>query len=186
MIDLVVGLGNTGKEYENNRHNVGYKVVDELVKRKRKTLKAGKGDYYYCQIESAGRKIFLIKPSTFMNICGWVVLDCLADFNSKPENLLVLCDDINLPLGKIRIREGGTDGGHKGLRSIIYQLNTLDFPRLRMGVGMPEEEVDLEEFVLEDFKEEELEQANKMINQAADATESTLSLGIKQAMNKYN
>lgn len=186
MINLVVGLGNPGKEYQDNRHNLGYKVIDELARRKRKVLKAGKGDYYYCKIESDGREIFLIKPYTFMNICGWVVVDCMADFNMRPENLLVLCDDINIPLGKIRIREGGNDGGHKGLRSIIYQLNTLDFARLRMGVGVPEEGVDLERFVLEDFRKDELETANKMISQTADATESILSLGIKQAMNKYN
>ena len=186
MINLVVGLGNPGKEYENNRHNLGYKVIEKLARRKRKDFKAGKGDYYYCQIESNREEIFLIKPHTFMNICGWVVLDCLADFNMIPENLLILCDDINLPLGKIRIRESGTDGGHKGLRSIIYQLNTLDFARLRMGVGVPEEEQDVERFVLEDFKKDELDTVNEMINQAADATEGILSLGIKKAMNKYN
>jgi PTH1 family peptidyl-tRNA hydrolase len=186
MINLVVGLGNPGKEYENHRHNLGYKVIEKIAKRKRKALKAGKGDYYYCQVESDGREIFLIKPHTFMNICGWVVLDCLADFDRRPENLLILCDDINLPLGKVRIRESGTDGGHKGLRSIIYQLNTLDFARLRMGVGIPEEGLDLEEYVLQDFNVNEWESVQEMITEASDATEDILSSGIKEAMNKYN
>lgn len=186
MIKLVVGLGNPGKEYENNRHNLGYKVIDELTKRKRKILRAGKGDYFFCQLESGEREFFLVKPSTFMNICGWVVVDCLTDFNMMPENLFVLCDDIYLPSGKIRIRESGSDGGHKGLRSIIYQLNTLDFARLRMGVGMPEEEMDLEEYVLEDFKKEESKTVGIMVKQAADAVEETLDLGIKEVMNKYN
>jgi len=186
MIKLVVGLGNPGKEYQDNRHNLGYKVIDELTKRKRKRLKEGKGDYFFCQVESEERELLLIKPSVFMNMCGWVVLDCLADFDISPEDLLVLCDDINLPLGMIRIRESGSDGGHKGLRSIIYQLNTLNFARLRMGVGMPEQEMDLEDYVLEDFKEDELETKEEMIKQAADAIEYTFAFGIKEAMNKYN
>jgi PTH1 family peptidyl-tRNA hydrolase len=186
MIKLVVGLGNPGKEYENNRHNLGYKVIDDLAKRKRKSLKAGKGDYFFCRIESGDKELFLVKPSTFMNISGWVVVDCLTDFDMRAENLFVLCDDINLPLGEIRIREGGSDGGHKGLRSIIYQLNTLDFARLRMGVGMPEEETDLEQYVLDDFKQGELGIVDKMIRQSADAVEDTLVWGIKQTMNKYN
>jgi len=186
MIKLVVGLGNPGKEYENNRHNLGYKVIEELAKRKRKTLKEGKGDYLFCQAESAENLFSLVKPSVFMNMCGWTVVDSMADFNMKPENLFVLCDDVNLPLGTIRIRESGSEGGHKGLRSIIYQLNTLSFARLKMGVGLPEEGMDLEEYVLEDFKKEELKTVEKMIEQAADATEYTLVFGIKEAMNKYN
>lgn len=183
---MIVGLGNPGKEYENTRHNLGYKVIDELAKRKNKRLKGGKGEYYFCKIESADGEIFLVKPSTFMNICGWAVVDCLTDFDARTENLFVLCDDINLPLGKIRIRESGSDGGHKGLRSIIYQLNTLNFARLRMGVEQPEEGMDLEEYVLQDFKEEEFEKVGTMIGQAAEAVEETLALGIKEVMSKYN
>jgi len=186
MIKLVVGLGNPGREYENNRHNLGYKVIDELAKRKRKTLKEGKGEYFFCEMKAAQRDFFLVKPSTFMNMCGWAVVDCMADFDMKPENLFVVCDDVNLRLETIRIRESGSDGGHKGLRSIIYQLNTLNFARLRMGVGVPEEAMDLEEYVLEDFKEEELKAVKKMIEQAADAMEYTLVFGIQEAMNKYN
>lgn len=186
MIKLIVGLGNPGKEYHNTRHNLGYKVIDELAKRNKKRLKEGKGEYFFCEMESDNRQLFLVKPSTFMNICGWAVVDCLGDFDMKPENLFVLCDDVNLPLGNIRIRESGSDGGHKGLRSIIYQLNTLNFARLRMGVEKPEEGIDLEEYVLEDFKEEELEKAGGMIDQAAGAVEDTVALGIKEAMNKYN
>ncbi len=186
MIKLVVGLGNPGKEYQNNRHNLGYKVIDELTKRKKKRLKEGKGDYLFCQVESKERDFLLVKPTVFINMCGWVVVDCLADFNMSPENLFVLCDDVNLPLGRIRIRESGSDGGHKGLRSIIYQLNTLNFARLRMGVGMPEKEMDLEEYVLENFNQGELETVEKMIEQATDAMEYTLAFGIKEAMNKYN
>jgi PTH1 family peptidyl-tRNA hydrolase len=186
MIKLVVGLGNPGKEYQNNRHNLGYKVIDELAQRSKRALREGKGEYLFCQIDSGKGEILLVKPTTFMNMCGWTVVDCLADFDMKSENLLVLCDDINLPLGKIRIKESGSDGGHKGLRSIIYQLNTLDFARLRMGVGMPEEDMDLEEFVLADFKEEELETVNKIIKQAAEVVENTLISGIKETMNRYN
>jgi len=186
MIRLIVGLGNPGKEYEKNRHNLGYKVIDELAMRKRKTLKPGKGEYFFCEVKSDQGEFIVAKPSTFMNMCGWAIVDCLADFDLKPENLLVLCDDVYLPLGKIRIRENGSDGGHKGLRSIIYQLNTLDFARLRMGVEEPEQGKDLEEYVLEDFQEEELKEVDRMIGQAAAAVEDTVVHGIKEAMNKYN
>lgn len=183
---MIVGLGNPGKEYEKNRHNLGYKVIDELAMRKRKTLKPGKGEYFFCEVKSDQGEFIVAKPSTFMNMCGWAIVDCLADFDLKPENLLVLCDDVYLPLGKIRIRENGSDGGHKGLRSIIYQLNTLDFARLRMGVEEPEQGKDLEEYVLEDFQEEELKEVDRMIGQAAAAVEDTVVHGIKEAMNKYN
>jgi PTH1 family peptidyl-tRNA hydrolase len=99
---------------------------------------------------------------------------------------LVICDDVNLPLGRIRIREKGTDGGHKGLRSIIYQLNTLDFPRLRMGVGSPSGEVDLEEYVLEDFSEEEKKTVDKMLQISAEAVEYIILYGLRKGMNRYN
>jgi PTH1 family peptidyl-tRNA hydrolase len=186
MLKLVIGLGNPGKEYENSRHNLGYRLIDLLVKRKKGKLKPGKGEYFYSEIKIDDQKVILAKPTTFMNMSGWAVVDCLGDFGLKPENLFVLCDDVNLPLGKIRLREKGTAGGHKGLRSIIYQLNTIDFARLRMGVGLPEEKIDLEEYVLRDFQEEEKDIVDKMLETSAEAVEVSILYGIEKGMSRFN
>jgi len=186
MLKLVVGLGNPGKEYENNRHNLGYRLIDLLIKRKKGKLKPGKGEYFCSEIEIDNHEIILAKPTTFMNMSGWAVVDCLGDFGLKSDNLFVLCDDVNLPLGKIRLREKGTDGGHKGLRSIIYQLNTIDFARLRMGVGLPEEKIDLEEYVLRDFQEEGKDIVEKMLKTSAEAVEVSILYGIEKGMSRFN
>ena len=197
MLNLIVGLGNPGERYKNTRHNLGYRVVDLLAdrfgrldkrtKRKnKKDFKPGKGEFVFCEIKVGGEKIHLIKPLTFMNFSGVAVAEAMNDFNSGIENLLVICDDVNLPLGKIRIREKGTDGGHKGLGSIIYQLNSMDFARLRMGIGDTLEKVDLEQFVLEDFKPEEKEKVDQMVENAALAVENALTKGIQDSMSRFN
>jgi len=186
MVKLVLGLGNPGREYEHTRHNLGYRLIDLLAKRKKVVLKPGKGEYMYADIELNDKRVWLAKLNTFMNLSGWATLDCLGDLGVSTHELLVLCDDVNMPLGKLRIREKGTDGGHKGLRSIIYQLNTLDFPRLRMGVGSPSGEVDLEEYVLEDFCEEEKKAVDKMLQISAEAVEYIILYGLKKGMNRYN
>jgi len=186
MLNLIVGLGNPGERYKNTRHNLGYRVVDFLAEKNEKSFKPGKGDFLFCEIQIKEERIYLIKPLTFMNSSGVAVVETLDNFNLGIENLLVVCDDVNLPLGKIRIREKGTDGGHKGLRSIIYQLNSVDFARLRMGIGDTPEKVDLEEFVLQDFKEEEKEQADQMVEKAAQAVESTWVNGIENSMSRFN
>jgi len=186
MLKLVLGLGNPGKEYENNRHNLGYRLIDMLARRKKVSLKPGKGEYLYREIEIDDKKIWLAKLTTFMNLSGWAVLDCMGDLKVPAEELLVLCDDVNLPLGKIRVREKGTDGGHKGLRSVIYQLNALNFPRLRMGIGLPSEDVEMESYVLEDFDEKEKETVEKMLQISADAVEYIILYGLKEGMNRFN
>jgi PTH1 family peptidyl-tRNA hydrolase len=186
MVNLVVGLGNPGERYRNTRHNLGYRVVDFLAEKNEKCFKPGKGDFLLCKIQSQEGIIYLTKPLTFMNSSGVAVAEILDNLNLGIENLLVICDDVNLPLGKIRMREKGTDGGHKGLRSIIYQLNTIDFTRLRMGIGDVPERVDLEEFVLEDFKQEEKEIVNQMIEKAVLAVENTWVNGIEDSMSRFN
>lgn len=202
MLNLIVGLGNPGERYKNTRHNLGYRVVDLLADRfgrfdkltaiklttrkNKKDFKPGKGEFVFCKIKVKGERIHLIKPLTFMNSSGVAVAEAMSYFNLGIENLLVVCDDVNLPLGKIRIREKGTDGGHKGLRSIIYQLNSMDFARLRMGIGDTTEGVDLEEFVLEDFKPEEQEKVDQMVENAALAVENTLTKGIQDSMSRFN
>lgn len=186
MLNLVVGLGNPGERYKNTRHNLGYRVVDLLVENNKKGFEPGRGEFLFCEIQIKDERIRLIKPLTFMNSSGVAVVEAIDDFKSGIENLLVVCDDVNLPLGKIRIREKGTDGGHKGLRSIIYQLNSIDFARLRMGIGDTPEKVDLEEFVLRNFEEEQEEKANEMVEKAVFAVENILTRGIEDSMSRFN
>jgi len=186
MLNLIVGLGNPGERYKNTRHNLGYRVVNFLAEQNKKDFKPGKGDFLFCEIQIKEEIIYLIKPLTFMNSSGVAVVEAMDNFNLGIENLLVVCDDVNLPLGKIRIREKGTDGGHKGLGSIIYQLDSIDFARVRMGIGDVPERADLEEFVLEDFKEEEKEKVDQMAEKAAQAVENIWVNGIEDSMSQFN
>jgi len=186
MLNLIVGLGNPGERYKNTRHNLGYRVVDFLAEKNKKNFKPGKGEFLFCEIQIEEEIIYLTKPLAFMNSSGVAVVEILDNFNLGIDNLFVVCDDVNLPLGKIWIREIGTDGGHKGLRSIIYQLNSIDFARVRMGIGEAPEKVDLEEFVLEDFKDEEKEKVDQMVEKAAQAVENTWVNGIEDSMSRFN
>jgi PTH1 family peptidyl-tRNA hydrolase len=194
MLNLIVGLGNPGERYRNTRHNLGYRVVDFLAdrfdklttRRDKKEFRSGKGEFLFCETKVGGERVYLIKPLTFMNASGVAVAEAIDNLNLGIENLLVVCDDVALPLGKIRIREKGSDGGHKGLRSIIYQLSSIDFARLRLGIGDTPENVDLEEFVLEDFKPEEKEKTDQMIEKAILAVENTVMNGIEDSMNRFN
>lgn len=187
MLNLIVGLGNPGDKYKFTRHNLGFRVVEVLARRSHQRFKPGKGNYLFCKVKGGdSRNIFLVKPLTYMNDSGTAVLDAMDHLAQGIENLLVVCDDANLPLGKIRIREKGTDGGHKGLRSIIYLLNSMDFNRLRMGIGDPLPETNLEDFVLQKFEETEKQTVEKMIEKACEATENMLIRGVEDSMSKYN
>lgn len=187
MLRLIVGLGNPGERYKNTRHNLGYRVIDSLADRSGRSFQPGKGDYLFCEIEEKSeRSVFLVKPLTYVNSSGEAVVDALDHLRLVPENLLVLCDDVNLPLGKIRIREKGTDGGHKGLGSIIYHLNSFLFARLRMGIGEVPEGMELEDFVLREFDQEESEMVDRMIERACAAVENTLTWGIEDTMSRFN
>jgi len=187
MLALIVGLGNPGERYKNTRHNLGYRVVDSLARKNKENFRPGKGNYLYCEMEEEkGKKFFLIKPLTYMNASGEVIMDALDHFGLNTENLLIICDDVNLPLGKIRIREKGTDGGHKGLKSITYNLGSILFARLRMGIGEAPAGMDLEEFVLKGFDEEEKETVERMIEKACTAVENTLIWGTEDSMSRFN
>ena len=187
MLNLFVGLGNPGDKYKLTRHNLGFRVVDALAQRGRQRFKPGKGDYLFCEIKPRGKEGFLlIKPLTYMNDSGVAVAEALDHLNRSKENLVVICDDANLPLGKLRIREKGTDGGHKGLGSVIYHLNSVEFARLRMGIGETPEGMDLEEFVLREFEEEEQQTVESMIEKACQAVENILIRGVEDSMSKFN
>jgi len=190
---LIVGLGNPGRDYVNNRHNAGFKCVDlfarehgiSLIQRGARS-KLGTG-------EVAGTKVILAKPQTFMNLSGEAVAALVRRYNLSPEDILVIHDDLDLPLGKIRIREKGSSGGHNGLKSIISHLGTQDFPRIRVGIAPAEgsdsaaaPEVDAIEHVLSDFTNEEKTVMREVYPRVAAAIECVLSEGIAAAMNKYN
>jgi len=187
MIKLVAGLGNPGRKYGRTRHNLGFMVADRMVEKYSSSFKSSKGDYRQSSVSISGRNIIVIKPTTYMNLSGDAVR-VAADYHGfEPDEILVISDDINLPLGKIRIRDNGSDGGHKGLRSIIEELQTDDFSRLRLGVGLPENpEVPAEVFVLESFGKDEEKTVNEMIENAVSAVESIISDGVQAAQQTYN
>lgn len=180
-IKIVLGLGNPGRFYQKTRHNVGFVVISRLAR------KMGlKFDKKYCSSRVAeGEGIVLAKPYTYVNLSGKAVKALLQRFSLSPEEMLVICDDVALPLGRIRIRRKGSDGGHNGLRSIIKEIGTDNFPRLRVGIGR-EGIRDLVEYVLGEFEKEEMEVLEKILDVAVEAVECILKEGIEEAMNKYN
>lgn len=182
---LIVGLGNPGRKYKENRHNIGFKVVDHLAGRHaidltRLEMKAiiGKG-----RVKS--HPVILAKPQTFMNESGSAVGRLMNFYNVLLPNLMVIYDEIDLPLGTLRLREKGGSGGHNGMKSIIAQVGP-DFPRLRLGVGRPPGRMEAAAYVLRDFKGDERLAADEMIDAAATAIESYLQDGIEIAMTRHN
>ncbi len=190
---LIVGLGNPGRHYVNNRHNVGFKCVDLFARehgisltQRRALSKLGTG-------EVAGTKIVLAKPQTFMNLSGEAVSALIRRYKISAKDILVIYDDLDLPLSKIRIREKGSSGGHNGLKSIISHLGTQDFPRIRVGIAPSEggdsaavPEVDAIEHVLSDFTEAEKTVMREVYVKVAAAIQCILTEGIAAAMNKFN
>lgn len=184
-IRLVVGLGNPGPVYEGTRHNVGYEVVNSFATkhglkwRQYPLALIADGDIAEC-------RIFLLKPLTFMNLSGLAVLWAVQRYGIKPEDLILVSDDMDLPLGTIRIREGGSDGGHRGVRSVVESLKTTAIPRIRIGIGKPPSGVDAADYVLSPFDAEELKDITGIIHTAVEALEIAVVSGLRVAMNKYN
>jgi len=185
-LDVIVGLGNPGREYERTRHNVGFRVVTRLAHESRIKLEAGRGDFLSGSGRIAGRAIELALPLTYMNMSGLAVREILARAEGDPSDLLVVCDDVNLPLGRIRLRPGGSDGGHNGLASIIEMLDTEEFARLRLGVGGAPGEIDLADHVLARFDPEEEPAVEQMVSRAEEAVKLLLARGIEESMQEYN
>ena len=185
---LVVGLGNPGSGYERTRHNVGFRVVDRICERFRAPIRPGKGEFEFAQIPGAETDLVVLKPLTFMNNSGIAVKDAMERFGVPLSGLLIVLDDVDLPLGKLRLRPGGSDGGHNGLASVIYHLEADQFSRLRCGVGAgdPPKRTDLAEFVLSPFGSEERESVAAMIDRGADAAVDFARYGIERAMNGCN
>jgi len=184
----VVGLGNPGAIYRETRHNVGFMVLEERCARWRCVLREGKGEYYRCSVRRDDRDVILLAPTAYMNNSGVAVKDAVEQFGISIEQCLVVADDFALPLGTLRLRRAGSDGGHNGLSSIVYQLGSDTFPRLRCGIGTPDMPAGEETatFVLSPFEKAEQESAAAMIRRAADAVESFVQTGIERTMNFYN
>lgn len=183
---LVVGLGNPGRKYEGTRHNIGFVVVSALAHR----LAAGRPrtDFQAEVMEATAgtERLLLVWPQTFMNLSGACVLRARDFYKLENQDLLVVCDDFNLPLGKLRIRQSGSAGGQKGLLDIIRCLGTEDFPRLRIGIGEPPEQWEGRDFVLSKFTKEERTEAQISVVRAAEAAECWAMAGIAACMNQFN
>ena len=182
---LIVGLGNPGKKYQQNRHNIGFMLIDKLaevtgidVARVQAKALYGKGAY-------RGQPFFLAKPQTYMNKSGDAVNQLIRFYKIPLPKLLVVYDELDLPLGSLRLRPKGGAGGHNGMRSIIQYLGT-DFPRLRLGIGRPPGQMDPAAYVLRDFKGEELLEVDQQLGRAVEAVESFVQAGVELAMTRHN
>lgn len=181
---VFLGLGNPGDRYANTKHNAGFWVTNELARRWKVSFKPGKGDYVFSQKKNG--RVLLVKPVTGMNVSGAVVKAVCREWNIVLSDLFVIVDDIDLPLGKIRIRPKGGDGCHRGLESIIYHLGNTHFARLRFGVAAGDHKRPAEKYVLKPFKKNDQPLADEMIQLTADAAESILYNGLDKTMNKFN
>jgi PTH1 family peptidyl-tRNA hydrolase len=185
---VIVGLGNPGPDYGETRHNAGFLVLDSLLQQRwpRANCRRRQRAAVYA-VQAQGRELLLVKPLTFMNLSGTAVAGILRTAARPAAALLVVCDCIDLPLGRIRLRRSGGSGGHRGLDSIIERLGTDDFARLRVGIGRPEQEAaDVCEHVLSTWQPSELELVSRVIGVAAEAVQHVLAAGIEAAMNRYN
>jgi len=191
---LIVGLGNPGREYANNRHNVGFMCLRHFARTQDIRLDKKQGQTRTGTGEVAGGKVILARPQTYMNRSGQSVRHLVKKFNIKPDDLIVIHDDLDLPLGKIRIRQGGSSGGHKGINSIIADLGSQDFVHARIGIGRPTviegnaqtREAEVIAYVLSDFTPEERQAITRVIPRVSEAIYCLLTEGLATAMNRYN
>ena len=184
MMYSFLGLGNPGNNYAQTKHNAGFWVLDELSKRWKIDFKPGDGDYVYA--EKNGSDVVLIKPTTGMNRSGNVLNIIMKRWKINFKNLYVVFDDIDLPLGRLRIRPSGGDGCHKGMESIIYSLGSNQFPRIRFGIASGSHLKPAEDYVLKNFNKKDQVVANELIVKTADAVESIISVGLDKTMNQFN
>lgn len=184
---LIVGLGNPGKDYDRTRHNCGFRAIDLLAQKLGCKIDKGKFQGLYGQTIVDGRKLFLLKPQTYMNLSGRSVLQMSAYFSIPPQRIIVMFDDISLPPGRLRVRADGSSGGHNGIKSIIAELGSQDFPRVKIGVGAkPHPEQDLADWVLSTFSAAEEKSLQPALENAADAALNIIQNGIQDTANRYN
>jgi PTH1 family peptidyl-tRNA hydrolase len=183
---LIVGLGNPESRYAGTRHNIGFDVVDHLARMHGGAFSSGRGHYQFAKIACAGGPLLLVKPMTYMNLSGQAVVAAMNFYKIPREELLVVCDDVNIPLGSIRIRAKGSAGGQNGLKNIILSLGSEEFARLRVGIGQERLCGSLSSFVLSKFSEEERTTVDRVIAVCHDAVLSFASQGIGQTMTNFN
>lgn len=178
-----VGLGNPGNKYADTKHNAGFWILDEMASRYKISFKPGKGDYV---VAIKPNKFLLFKPTTGMNNSGKAVQDISNSWNLITKDICIILDDVDLPLDVIRIRPRGGDGSHRGLESIIYSLNTNEFPRLRFGIGTDEKMRPAENYVLKPFNSNDQKTSSGAVKKAADALDSIIFNGLDKTMNIFN
>ena len=183
---LVVFLGNPGPKYAGTRHNAGFLTADAAEKRYGVSINRSRFKALTASCELGGEKILLMKPQTYMNLSGDAVQQAVSFYKIPAEHVLVVSDEMSLPVGKIRIRPKGSAGGHNGLKSIISVLGTENFPRIRLGVGAPPPEYDVKDWVLSTFRNQDAEDFYAAAERAAQAVEAYITLGPEKAMNLYN
>ena len=184
---MIVGLGNPGREYEKTRHNVGFRVTDLLAGQLKTKIDRLKFKALTRLVNRNGQKLLLVQPQTYMNVSGAAVSALATYYKVKPERILVIFDDISLPVGRIRIRRDGSAGGHNGIKSIIQSLDTEQFPRVKVGVGAkPHPDYDLADWVLSKFSAQEEKDLAPAMENAAAATLLILEQGIEKAASAYN
>ena len=179
-----IGLGNIGYEYKRTKHNAGFWVVDEFARRKNLVFNPGEGEYVFTKPKS--KEVLLIKPTTGMNRSGIAVKSIVEKWNLVSSDIHIIIDDVDLPLGAIRVRPKGGDGCHKGLENIIYQLQTKKFPRIRLGIADGDYTRPSEKYVLKPFDKNKSSEIEIMINRGADAIQHIITMGLSDTMNRFN
>lgn len=183
---LIVGLGNPGKDYERTRHNCGFRAIDMLAEDLGCRIDKLKYQGLFCQTNYNGKKLFLLKPQTYMNLSGRSVLQLSAYYNIPPARIIVLFDDISLEPGRLRIRANGSAGGHNGIKSIIQELGSQDFPRVKIGVGAkPHPDADLADWVLSGFSAAEEKALAVSLKNAGQAALAIVEQGVPEASNRF-
>lgn len=186
-LKLVVGLGNPGGQYDKTRHNIGFIVIDYLAEKLNIKVDKVKFKSIIGEGFAGTEKMVLAKPQTYMNLSGEAVLDMVQWYKIDPKDILVIYDDMDLPVGKIRLRMQGSAGGHNGMKSIIYLIQTDKFARLRVGIGRPDNQnMESVNFVLGKFSDNEAELMSEAVRKAADAVMKSLEIGVERAMNEVN
>lgn len=183
---VIIGLGNPGKEYENTRHNMGFKAIDALAADAGIEVKKSRFHSLLGQGRIAGEKVLLVKPQTYMNRSGIAARECAMYFDVPRENVIVIYDDIDIPLSAIRIRKSGGAGTHNGMKSVVQELGVTDFPRIRIGVGAAADDEDLVNRVIGKVPKDEQLLLDKAAEAAAAAVKDIIAVGIDNAMNRHN
>ncbi|MEV0053332.1 aminoacyl-tRNA hydrolase [Saccharopolyspora shandongensis] len=185
-VALIVGLGNPGPRYEGNRHNIGFLVADELADRIGGKFKAHKSGAEVVEGRLAGARAVLVKPRSFMNLSGGPVAGAVKFYKAPPESVIVIHDELDLPFGTVRLKRGGGENGHNGLRSISKSIGTRDYLRVRFGIGRPPGRMDPADYVLKDFSGAERKELAYFIDLCADAVEALVTDGLEAAQNRFH